>query len=107
MKLYEEQIKFGGKSAEQNIIDKHVNYLLWDDLHDLKQHIFNIPVSFQINGDLAPKHKNMSVTRSNGSDGPTQNGTFADSRLSNKLENYDSRQNMVATPSVRSSNVRN
>ena len=48
MKLYEDQIKFGGKSLEQNLIDKHVNYLLWDDLHDLKQHIFNIPVSMQI-----------------------------------------------------------
>ena len=38
-----------------------------------------------------------------GSDGPTQNNTYADSRLSNKLENFDSRMNIIATPSVKSS----
>lgn len=53
MKLYEDFIKFGGRSIEQNLIMRHVNNLLWDDLHDLKKHIFNIPISVQINSDPA------------------------------------------------------
>jgi hypothetical protein len=91
MKLFDDHIKFGGQSVEQGLIARHVNHLLWDDLHDLKQHIFNIPVSSQIASEILSPQDCGSPARSQGSDGPTRNGTFADSKISSKLEHFDSR----------------
>lgn len=93
MKLYEDNIKFGGRSVEQNLIARHVNHLLWDDLHDLKQHIFNIPVSTQLQSELADglAEEFTSVARSVTSEGPTRNATVADSKFSSKIDYQEKR----------------
>ena len=54
LKTYEDLIKLGTKSVESQLIMKHVNKHLWDNLHDAKPIVFNLPISKEMVSDSVP-----------------------------------------------------
>jgi len=45
MKMFDDLIKLGSHSVEQQLLMKQINQHLWNDIHDIKERVFNMAVS--------------------------------------------------------------